>query len=532
MICKVHRIIIKESDKIHLLIEIPFSNDDSTSVSFKRKVSKTDPIPSKRQKIATNSETKTIYMTDISDYIEVIDGMEQVGSAVEVDTDTDIIRETIGEEIGEEIGDNIGDNFDDEIGDKIYDTIGDKDIDKSDEKEIGSKSPQFVCSICELPARSMLYLSRHVSAVHGKTLLVDKYGSYKIVTNVTNKDLVKFNRIDNISDIESIEAKKSIEIKSYEGYEESSGKNFDDKEIYGKLDNYKGVVKEWQNYLKDKLNSPSTIGTKKLSIIKCQVPPKKKTENDNKIDIEGSESNHNTESTNISPFRCKIIPKKVLDSLTVIETSAEKDQPKDVAQVNVAKVIELPKMSEDIIEIDANYFEKVTAPVLDLNNPTCNYCDQKFATLSKLQNHFTEVHKVGNDGKTEIDSVLEEINEVFDKDKSVQEGSKCQNKGKNIEKQSSSFVTIKFSRNHVLESSTKKSETSSENSSQKIADTRSQSQFDESFENDAKIVDCEIVNVSFSKHATQITKPIDIGTEKHKSVSKSQFETRKSPRKK
>ena len=57
-------------------------------MSFKRKVSKTDPSPSKRQKIATNSETKTIYVTDISDYIEVIDGMEQVGSSVEVDTDT------------------------------------------------------------------------------------------------------------------------------------------------------------------------------------------------------------------------------------------------------------------------------------------------------------------------------------------------------------------------------------------------------------------------------------------------------------
>ena len=57
-------------------------------MSLKRKVSKTDPSPSKRQKIATNSETKTIYVTDISDYIEVIDGMEQVSSAVEVDTDT------------------------------------------------------------------------------------------------------------------------------------------------------------------------------------------------------------------------------------------------------------------------------------------------------------------------------------------------------------------------------------------------------------------------------------------------------------
>ena len=111
----------------------------------------------------------------------------------------------------------------------------------------------------------------------------------------------------------------------------------------------------------------------------------------------------------------------------------------------------------------------------------------------------------------------------------------------NIEKQSevekdksSSFVTIKFSRNHILESSTKKSETSSENSPQKIADTSSQSQFDESFENDAKIVGCEIINVSFSKHATQRPKPIDIGTEKRidKSVSKSQFETRKSPREK
>ena len=86
-------------------------------MSFKRKVSKTDPSPSKRQKIATNSETKTIYVTDISDYIEVIDGMEQVDSAVEVDTESDIIGETIG--------DNIGDNFDDEIGDKIHDTIGD-----------------------------------------------------------------------------------------------------------------------------------------------------------------------------------------------------------------------------------------------------------------------------------------------------------------------------------------------------------------------------------------------------------------------
>ena len=93
-------------------------------------------------------------------------------------------------------------------------------------------------------------------------------------------------------------------------------------------------------------------------------------------------------------------------------------------------------------------------------------------------------------------------------------------------------MTIKFSRNHVLESSTKKSETSSENSPQKIADTSSQSQFDESFENDVKIDGCEIINVSFSKHPTQITKPIDIGTETHKSVSKSQSENRKSPRKK
>jgi hypothetical protein len=458
-------------------------------VSFKRKVSETDPSPSKRQKIATNSETKTIYTKiyklilpkpiesflcskcddcvfksekdfkkhiadehdvksysykcreceltfpvkiclekhistyhkkteavkhpDISDYIEVIDGMEQVDSDVEVDTDTDIIGDTIGDNFGDEIGD--------EIGDKIYDTIGDKDIDKSDEKEIESKSPQFVCSICELPARSMSYLSRHVSAVHGKTLLVDKYGNYKIVTNVTNKDLVKFNRIDNISDIESIEAKKSIEIKSYEGYEGISDENFDNNEIYGKLDNYKGVVKEWQNYLKDKLNSPSTIGTKKSSIIKCQVPPKKKTEKDKKIGKGGSESNHKKENTNISPFKCKIIPKKVSDSLTGTETSAGKDQPKDLTQVNVAKVIELPNMSEDAIEIDANYFEKVTAPVLDLNDLTCNYCDQKFSTLSKLQNHFSEVHKVGIDSKTEIDSVLEEINEAFDKDKSVQD---------------------------------------------------------------------------------------------------------------
>ena len=79
-------------------------------MSFKRKVSKTDPSPSKRQKIATNSETKTIYVTDISDYIEVIDGMEQVDSAVEVDIESDIIGETIG--------DNIGDNFDGETGDK------------------------------------------------------------------------------------------------------------------------------------------------------------------------------------------------------------------------------------------------------------------------------------------------------------------------------------------------------------------------------------------------------------------------------
>ena len=70
-------------------------------MSFKRKVSKTDPSPSKRQKIAiaTNSETKAIYITDISDYIEVIDGMEQVSSTVEVDTDTDIIRETIGDNL-------------------------------------------------------------------------------------------------------------------------------------------------------------------------------------------------------------------------------------------------------------------------------------------------------------------------------------------------------------------------------------------------------------------------------------------------
>ena len=56
----------------------------------------------------------------------------------------------------------------------------------------------------------------------------------------------------------------------------------------------------------------------------------------------------------------------------------------------------------------------------------------------------------------------------------------------------------------------------------------------ETIENDAKIVGCEIINVSFSKHATQRPKPIDIGTEKRidKSVSKSQFETRKSPREK
>ena len=253
---------------------------------------------------------------------------------------------------------------------------------------------------------------------------------------------------------------------------------FDEIEIHGKLDNYKGVVKEWQNYLKEKLNSPSSIGTKKASMIKCQVPPKKKTDNPQKIDKGGSEwtseSKNKKESTNISPFKCKIIPKKVSDSLTVTETSAEKDQPKDVTQVNVAKVIEKPKMSEDTIELDANYFEKVEAPVLNINDPTCNYCDQKFSTLSKLQNHFSEVHKVGNDSKTEIDSVLEEINEVFDKDKSVQ------NKGKNIEKQSevekdesSSFVTIKFSRNHVLESSTKKSETSSENPQKIAADTSS-----------------------------------------------------------
>ena len=401
-----------------------------------------------------------------------------------------------------------------------------KGIDKSNEKEIESKSPQYVCSICELPARSMLYLSRHVSAVHGKTLLVDKVGSYKVVTNVTNKDLVKFNRIDNVSDIVSIKAKKSIETKSYEGYQERSNKNFDNKEIYGKLDNYKGVVKEWQNYLKEK-----SIGTKKPSMIKCQVPPKKKTENDKKIDKGGSESKNDKESTNISPFKCKIMPKKVSDSLTVTETSSAKDQPKDLIQVNVAKVIEKPKMSEDTIDLDA--------PVLDLNDPTCNYCDQKFVTLSKLQNHFTEVHKVGNDSKTEIDSVLEEINEVFDKDKSVQEDSKCQNKGKNIEKQSevekdesSSFVTIKFSTNHDSESSTKKSETSFKNSPQKIADTSSHSQFGESFENDAKNVGCEIINVSFSKHATQRPKPIDIEKHIDKSVSKSQFEIRKSPRKK
>ena len=54
-------LLLKKRIKIHLLIEIPFSNDDSTSVLFKRKVSETDPSPSKRQKIATNSETKTIY---------------------------------------------------------------------------------------------------------------------------------------------------------------------------------------------------------------------------------------------------------------------------------------------------------------------------------------------------------------------------------------------------------------------------------------------------------------------------------------
>ena len=47
--------------------------------------------------------------------------------------------------------------------------------------------------------------------------------------------------------------------------------------------------------------------------------------------------------------------------------------------------------------------------------------------------------------------------------------------------------------------------------------------FDENFENDTEIDSCEIINVSFSKHATQITKPIGIGTEKHfdKSVEKS-----------
>ena len=77
-------------------------------MSFKRKVSRTDPSPSKRQKVANNSETKTIYVADISDYIEVIDGMEQVDSAVEVDTESDIIGETIG--------DNTGDKFDGEIG--------------------------------------------------------------------------------------------------------------------------------------------------------------------------------------------------------------------------------------------------------------------------------------------------------------------------------------------------------------------------------------------------------------------------------
>ena len=46
-------------------------------MSFKRKVSKTDPSPSKRQKIAANSERKTIYVTDISDYIEVDEPKEE-----------------------------------------------------------------------------------------------------------------------------------------------------------------------------------------------------------------------------------------------------------------------------------------------------------------------------------------------------------------------------------------------------------------------------------------------------------------------
>ena len=64
-------------------------------MSFKRKVSKTDPNPSKRQKTATNSERKTIYVTDISDYIEVIDGMEQVDSAGEVDTDTNNVSSVV-----------------------------------------------------------------------------------------------------------------------------------------------------------------------------------------------------------------------------------------------------------------------------------------------------------------------------------------------------------------------------------------------------------------------------------------------------
>jgi hypothetical protein len=61
-------------------------------------------------------------------------------------------------------------------------------------------------------------------------------------------------------------------------------------------------------------------------------------------------------------------------------------------------------------------------------------------------------------------------------------------------------VTIKFSRNHESESSTKKSETSSENSTQKIANTSSQSQFDESFENDAKIVRCEMSHFQNMQH--------------------------------
>ena len=111
----------------------------------------------------------------------------------------------------------------------------------------------------------------------------------------------------------------------------------------------------------------STTGTKKSSITKCQVPAKKKTELEKEL-VKGGFESKNKKSRNVSAFKCKVIPINVFDPLAVTETFAEKDQSKDLSQaIHLAKVIELPKRSENPIEINANIMKETARIEEDLN---------------------------------------------------------------------------------------------------------------------------------------------------------------------